>query len=230
MKFLDLDNENEKEVVYHLYCRAVKKEYRSCDRITRNTSATISNYFKSDKFCFCANFTKIITDQLNCEKYEQRKKKRSRGETIGNTNKKQNNLPRQSSFFDEGNTRMNANENSEEETNKNISMDSDNEYLTDVDSDTNEVLAELITRRDNEDSSIASPLHSVISPGTTSPNSRSSSLASLQPNCTDPRRLCPLAPADNNRNIRKGRKEKIVERFVAIENKHKNEMRKKVVN
>ena len=74
MKFLDLDNENEKEVVYHLYCRAVKKEYRSCDRITRNTSATISNYFKSDKFCFCANFTKIVTDQLNYEKYEQRKK------------------------------------------------------------------------------------------------------------------------------------------------------------
>ena len=124
---------------------------------------------------------------------------------------------------------MGTDENSEDRNN-NISMDSD-EYLTNVDSDTNEVLAELITRRDiNEDSSIATPLQSVISPGTTSPNSRSSSLASLRPNRTDPRRLCPLAPADNNRNIRKGRKEKFVERFVAIENKHKNEMRKKVVN
>ena len=61
---------------------------------------------------------------------------------------------------------MDTNKNSEE-TNNNISMDSD-EYLTNIDSDTNEVLAEILTRRDNEDSSIAYPLHSVISPGTPS--------------------------------------------------------------
>ena len=68
MRYLDIDkNDEEKQVLYCLYCRAVKKEYRSGDQITRNTSATITNYFKSDKFCFCANFTKLVNDQLNYE-------------------------------------------------------------------------------------------------------------------------------------------------------------------
>ena len=55
MRYLDIDkNDKEKQVLYYLYCCTVKKEYRSGDQITRNTSATITNYFKSDKFYFCA--------------------------------------------------------------------------------------------------------------------------------------------------------------------------------
>ena len=125
---------------------------------------------------------------------------------------------------------MERNGNSEDETNNNYSnntADSDHDYLTDVDSDTDEMLSELLTRRDNEESSIASPLCSVISPGSTSFSPNSSSLSSFRFHCLDLHRLCPIAPVNSKK--RKGRKEKNIETFIAIENTYKKEMRKKEV-
>ena len=127
---------------------------------------------------------------------------------------------------------MERNESSEDETSNNYKNDTaesadNDEYVTDVDSDTDKVLSELLTRRDNEESSIASPLCSVISPGSTSFSPNSSSSSSSQFHRLDPRRLCPIAPVNSKK--RKGRKEKTIETFIAIENTHKKEMRKKAV-